>query len=888
MLDVAAVAMELLDHIPTHTRDRLLHPSVDRSHCLDATQLGLLVACHDLGKISPGFQIKVPRLWERLSPELRRGRHFDPMHGRVTYRCLPEHLTALGASPEVADVVARVLGGHHGAVPHREILEKDCGRDPWPDLRGATFKALVDALGVEDLGPLKDVSSAWLLLLAGFTSVADWIGSSHHFPYAPGDQPNAAYLRERRRLAGGVLKNLGWSAWDSERVPLNFSKLFPELSKDGTGAVPRGLQANLCQIADQLTAGDLLILEAATGSGKTEASLLAALALCRPGNLGGLYYALPTQATSNQMFSRVRRFLSRLPRTEGLQLHLMHGLSDLTEDYADLVAQTRELRIRSLDGPAARDRSSDDLDGIAESESLEAEVVADEWFRAGRRGLLSTVAVGTVDQALLAALQAKHFFVRLFGLAGKVVVIDEVHAYDTYMSTILEELLTWLSSLGSSVVLLSATLPSDRRIRLLEAWNPDTQPPAAPGLPRLTHVSRSGKCTSIEAQPDPGRVIPLEQLGHDVEEIADILLARTIEGGCALWIVNTVRRAQEAFAALTAKGLRVGQELVQFHSRFPVDERLERETFLLERLSRNGERPERLIAVTTQVVEQSLDIDADLMVTDLAPIDLMIQRVGRLHRHDRDARPPGCREPRLFWSAPPEGSSQEEWRSRTLPYDAHIQLRSLHTFRDRGFWRLPADSDQLLEEVYGEHEDPDAQQTELWRATRDTLEATRSRSRDKAARNLARHRMEPREVIERLHKCLDDDPDSQGRGVFRADTREIDATVSIACLFIDEEEQTFLDRSLEKPTPLRGKLDRQQQRLLQRRVVTLSGHRAVACGARLEHPRSWQTLPGLRRAHVIRLDPQGRPAGPDSHHTWFHLDAHRGVVLDFDGFQGGP
>jgi CRISPR-associated endonuclease/helicase Cas3 len=450
------------------------------------------------------------------------------------------------------------------------------------------------------------------MVLAGIVSVADWVGSNQTFFKPVGnaaiiDKPFDAddYLAIAITQADRALTELGWLGRADVSEALTFRSTFPFINQ------PRPLQTAVEAIVAGMTEPRLLIVEAPMGEGKTEAGWFAAAHWDRQGGEGA-YVALPTMATSNQMFDRVGKFLEAGAGKKNLML--LHGKAALNDKFADLQYAAF----------------------LYDDEKQPSAVVAESWFASNKKhGLLAPYGVGTIDQALLAVLQTKHVFVRLFGLAGKCVILDEVHAYDAYMTTLMERLLRWLAALGCPVVLLSATLPKDKRLKLLRAYAGDAmQEPTHDEYPRVTTVA-VGKCpdaTHIEADPTRAQSVRLSWL--DEVHLAERLRESLADGGgCAVVIRNTVGMAQATYLNLRS-ALQDAQITVElFHARFPFGRRMELETSVLERFGKNGGPAERnrRVLVATQVVEQSLDLDFDLMVTDVAPVDLVLQRAGRLH-----------------------------------------------------------------------------------------------------------------------------------------------------------------------------------------------------------------------------------------------------------------
>ncbi|MCL4554304.1 MAG: CRISPR-associated helicase Cas3', partial [Actinobacteria bacterium] len=454
----------------------------------------------------------------------------------------------------------------------------------------------------------------------------------------------------------------------------------------------RPLQETVVALAErEFSRPTLVLIEAPMGEGKTEAAFYLHDQFQERAGQRGMYVALPTQATSNQMFERTVKFLARRYPTDKVNLHLAHGQASLDERYA-------ALRL------ACEDESEPETGG---------RVVAEEWFTPKKRALLSPFAVGTVDQALLSVLQVRHGFVRLFALAGKVVVIDEVHAYDTYTSTLLDRLIEWLSELGSSVVLLSATLPRRRRTELLKAYTGvDDGPVTETSYPRITWVSRDKRPESVQVEARKQPPFKLRRFGPKAGAVARELVETIGEsGGCAAWVCNTVAEAQSVYNTLKDMYKDPGIKLSLLHSRFPYEERHKRELEALndfgkDSLKREDEpgyhpRPDKAILVATQIIEQSLDLDFDVMISRVAPIDLLLQRLGRVHRHEGRVRPRVFPDPELWLLEPETGADGlPEFGFDSKIYDEYVLIRSWLALREIEHIHIPGQIEELIEKVY--------------------------------------------------------------------------------------------------------------------------------------------------------------------------------------------
>lgn len=712
LLDVAACAEAILEREPPKTLELYAHDlSLEPQQA--KAWVCALAGLHDIGKASPAFQQKWPEGKERLwatgltwSSDPTPPPH-DLSHSIISEVVLPELLEARGWKYRAAQNVAAAVGEHHGFRATRGDLDKATTREKgnanWDEVRRELFEAVLEVLGVGEAPKVKLYGGAAFERLAGLTSFADWIGSSLDF-HPLGDDL-AGYYREAKVRATQKLDGIGWFQRKTLMPePQSLEEVFAYLGSPEAPFRARPLQAAIERLLEGVDRPALLLVEAPMGEGKTEAAFYAHLRLQAANGHRGMYVALPTQATGNLMFERAKAFLDRWGQSCRLDLQLLHGASELVEAY-------QEIRVRP-NSPEERE------------EGVEAQI----WFSHRKRGLLSEYAVGTVDQALLGILPTKHQFVRLWGLGNRVVVLDEVHAYDTYTSGLIESLVRWLRALDSSVVLMSATLPRAKRENLLRAFGAEKITEDKP-YPRITRVVKDNPMPVVEtfeARKQP--TLRLRALPLGLEAIAEQALEQARRGGCVACIVNTVQRAQELYRALA--GNSDGVEVYLFHARYPLEERLNREQLVLDKFGKQGQRPKRAILVATQVVEQSLDLDFDVMFTDLAPVDLVLQRAGRLHRHARSAEERHSHTEPVLWVAGLECEGVPDFGTAERIYERYVLLRSWLALRNRTQIELPGDIDRLVQEVYS---DPMPQGLpEAWRRA---LEEAQARMEKRDARD---------------------------------------------------------------------------------------------------------------------------------------------------------
>ena len=664
-LNVGCVAEALL---------ALLSPQL---HKLIPPSAATLAALHDIGKISPGFQQKCTAWLMKYdlagTAEKENWKLRETHHGKVTAFALREHFRAKWGNDQW-ERVAHCVGAHHGSL-FGKLFAKPPKNDPtdWASpARRQLFTELERFLGELPKIPLEPPESA-LWCLAGLISVADWIGSDERF-FSPAANDQQRGHEEAEREAKRAVADIGWGAY-RVRPGLTFADLFG-FEK------PSDIQSRAGGLAEPPT---VALIEASMGTGKTEAALALAYHVIESGAANGLYFALPTQITSNRIHLRVREFLERAA-AEPATLRLAHANSWLLDDSCAVVP------------PAGHDD--------------ETPAVARDWFASAKRALLAPYGVGTIDQALLGVVAAKHFFVRQFALAGKVVILDEIHSYDLYTGTLVDHLIRRLRELGATIVILSATLTAQRKRELL-CLPPNTR--LRDHYPLLSILPKDGgKLRQLEGESEQAKEVTVRCVELAEEDAVTECLRRAGRGECVLWIRNTVGEAQTTYRALRSANCEGGPSVALLHSRFPFFRREELENDWMTRLGKDpASRPYGCVLIATQVVEQSVDIDADFLLTDLAPTDMLLQRIGRLWRH-QELPPMAARRPdtarREAWVICPAIPNRGDARAlkkalgkSAYVYAPYVLLRSLVEWRkvaQRGTLVLPLDIRRLLEATY--------------------------------------------------------------------------------------------------------------------------------------------------------------------------------------------
>ena len=588
---------------------------------------------HDIGKATTAFQCKISRnVSERIGELEKQGMKLEISGDKFQHALAGETILRYYGCPET---VAAVVGAHHG-VPSElaELRVHDLSRSKKdivgyedffgqndsnkPVLLNAWDRLIQEALSEAKLSTIKELpelSSKAQMLLSGLLIMADWIASDIKiFPLISAeDTGNEAWYPKRTEIAW---ENIGFT----EMWRPNKSSYRDEDFKKSFGFSPRETQRAMLDIVASSDDPGILILEAPMGIGKSEAALASAELLASKANKNGLFFGLPTQSTANGLFPRIMQWAENQSKEFYHSIQLRHGSSALNKVFVNIHK------------------------GIPEEET-DSGLIVHSWFCESKRACLDEFVVATVDQMLMSALKRRHVMLLHLGLSQKVVVIDEVHAYDAYMNQYLERALQWLGAYHTPVILLSATLPSKRRMSLIRAYLQQSSSNSAfeenEAYPLLTWTDGNEIRQKALAYVGIHRTVGVRKCCSD--DLITIVKEAVQSGGCVGIIVNTVSRAQRISDMVRRE---ITDNALLYHAQYIMPDRNIKENELLERIGKNSCAGIRrgFVVIGTQVLEQSLDIDVDVLITDICPMDLLLQRIGRLHRHERDHRPDKLKE----------------------------------------------------------------------------------------------------------------------------------------------------------------------------------------------------------------------------------------------------
>lgn len=679
MLDTGATARELWDrYLSDNVRAVLTEAFGGGDAATARAVVPFLAALHDLGKAAPAFLHgfdrqprthlrKARTVWEEEArsravplPDSWEGLYWAH-HQHITAATLPRLLgcdcpVANGQRCRVPEhqglhAVAYALGGHHGHVPGAETVGTATiarGGASWDDVRGDLVDVTAGMLGV-DLSRLAAVVTpvrpAALISLMGLVVMSDWIASNDdRFPYADLGVPDEEWWQAAQDRAREALTALCLDRWTPAEA--TWEQLWP-------GTAPRPLQAAVMDLMPA-TGPALVVVEAPPASGKTRIALWCAHALASRNGYQGLYVAMPTKADAGRIAEEVKRFMRAAVANENATLAVVHADALEEQLVTDLIDRARPAGAGGspLDALGAgirtalesdQDERNPAQDSAADGHGGRDRAVMDPWYLRRCVGLMAAFGVGTIDEVMLAAQPSRHWMVRLFGLSSKTVVIDEAHAYELYQQELLSTTVQWLADAGSSVVVLSHALPTATRAALTASWCAGLQVEAVDAgddgpvavVDAHGNVRRGGPPAFDTAQSATTVRLKREE---DAAGLVAELLHRARSGGCVGVVRNQVDKAVSLYRAAVAAAEAHGwdeSEILLSHEQFQTHQQRSTEDRIRSLLGDGSPgRPDRLLVITTQNAAQSVDFD--YMVCDLAPVDLLVARMGSLHRNSEN------------------------------------------------------------------------------------------------------------------------------------------------------------------------------------------------------------------------------------------------------------
>lgn len=701
---------------------RLLHEfvsdSYEKSCGLQRHQLRqcaiFLALVHDIGKATISFQCRISyHVSGRMQVLEHYGLCFPNAMDFSKARDTPHALVGevILRYLHCPESVAAVVGAHHGVpteavdIFNQDLNQPKCDilgyRDYFGDqaenrkLLEAAWQAIVDhalaEAGLHSWDELPELLPHAQMLLSGLLIMADWIASNtNFFPLCQVD--DTLDVVDSAQRAAYAWSHVDFPAmWTSVRSAYSDTEF-----QNAFGFFPNDVQKTVLQVIERTSSPGILILEAPMGCGKTEAALSAAELLASKLGKNGLFFGLPTQATANGIFPRIQDWGEKQSESEYHAIQLKHASADLNPTFRKIQR------------------------GIP-AEETDSGLVVHSWFCENKKACLAGFVVATVDQMLMSALRRRHVMLLHLGLSEKVIIIDEVHAYDAYMNQYLERALQWLGAYHTPVILLSATLPAQRRAALIQAYSQNSRldPYIAESnaYPLLTWTD--GNDAHQHPLPYTGsrKTIRIEKAQD--EEVLGIVHRAVQSGACVGLILNTVNRAQHMADLIRRE---VTERVLLYHAQYIMPDRAKKEEILVTHTGKASDPAMRkgFVVVGTQVLEQSLDIDFDLLITDICPMDLLLQRMGRLHRHLRANRPETVQTP-VCYVLTNEYDGQKKTGSQVIYGDWLLQ-ETLRQIPKK--ITLPDDISPLVQQVYSASDE-----SEIYQTYTSDMQKARSRAR---------------------------------------------------------------------------------------------------------------------------------------------------------------
>lgn len=745
---------------------------------------------HDFGKATPAFQTKKSYL------------HDDDLDNNIMERLLRDGFTGLQdfdvASPDrhksphamageallekqgLSATVGAIIGGHHGKPCHELFSYEEQAsyfsnyyqvdkngdvqiinqwNDVYNELIAMGFSLINnDSAKWNDLRDVPSINQQQAIILEGLLIMSDWLASSEYWnddetqPLFPliSIEHNFTDIDEKRRFHSALLIWLKEDEWTPQPVS-DVKKLFEKRWR----FLPHTVQKRMVGAMNDIHNPGMIIIESGCGTGKTEIALAATEVIAEKTDHNGFFMGLPTQATTKAMYKRVADWLNSIADEQKVKL----GLNVMYSNAEQKMPRAENVEERSA-------------------------VVVNSWF-SGKKAILTEFTVATIDHLLMMSLKQKHLFLRHLAMSGKVVVIDEVHSYDVYMSSYLSRTLEWLGIYKVPVIALSATLPAEKRAELLGSYiigrygiYPEEMDESDAAYPLMTYTDGPAIHRLSDFPKQSSQRFQVIRLGDDDQLV--VRVKKTIAGGgIAGIIVNTVRRAQQISKEFD------GIPVLLLHSEFLTSDRAEREDKLIKMIGKGGKRPKQLIVVGTQVLSQSLDIDFDVLFTDIAPVDLLIQRIGRLHRH-KIPRPANLMAPQVYLM----GASHfaDYGGANEAIYEKYYLMKTDYFLGQQLV--IPDDVSPLVQRVYSENTDAEVKGLS---AAKRLLKSHMEQEEVKAQR----YQIEEPMPNDSLHGWLDNDRDGAdtNEAIAQASVRDIKETVEVILVQQTDEGAFMLNKN---------------------------------------------------------------------------------------------
>lgn len=599
MLETGIVAGCLMNGIFRPLVNRLVElTGIDEA--ILKSQITFICAMHDIGKAHPVFQGR-----DTETNEMLRGYELNQeavstmfRHEEYAEKMIKQtDLFGFDADTRSKIMIRQIISLHHQKEKERkkedfvEIKPKTAER--WGNMQKYIYNYIKEIFPCEKIefpdAVFKNQKTKFAVEngILGILITSDWIASNNDVMDNKTIRDFSdinEYIKEKKEIVKLFLfsQGLAYSSFPNVR---SFDSIF----HFGDG---RPVQHDVAKLVQNNNI-KLMLIESGCGSGKTEAALYAASVLGNKNGLSGIYMGLPTGTSAEAIQGRVDDFLS--------ELHM------------------RKTKLYTSKSMLLRENNTEP-----------------SWTDVSRQRLLTPSAVGTVDQVITAARLVRFESVRMAGLSSKVLIIDEIHAYDAYMITVIERLLQICNVLGVPVILLSATLPVSTKKKLFSTIINESDIDMHSGYPLISYVTTDNEfyeCQSESYEPDKNIECESLPILNDYESIAERAVKNVKYGGCECVIMNTVADAINVYDSIK-KIADNDYNVILYHARMPETTKDEKIKKILKWCGKNrSERPERAIIVGTQVLEQSIDIDVDYMITAICPVDLLLQRIGRYHRH---------------------------------------------------------------------------------------------------------------------------------------------------------------------------------------------------------------------------------------------------------------